>query len=49
MIYIKKIVLWNKLCDWKSVIKIEKVDIMSKVSTGKVGGTNGSHNAKNQL
>ena len=49
MVYIKKIVLCNKLCNWDNVVKIEKVDIMSKVSKGKVVGANGRYNAQNQL
>ena len=49
MVYVKKTVLCNKLCNWKSVIKIEKLDIMSKVFVGKVVGANGRYNAQNQL
>ena len=36
-------------CAIEKVIKIEKVDIMSKVSVGKVVGANGRYNAQNQL
>ena len=49
MVYIKKIVLCNKLCNLNIVVKIEKVDIMSKVSTGNVVGANGRYNPQNQL
>ncbi len=33
----------------KYFVKIEKFDIMSKVSTGKVGSADGRYNAQNQL